>query len=467
MHHGGQVVFQIGLGLLALRQDHIVAQESMDDFVTTVGQIAAAGDDISELIETAFSVEITGQAFIGEVATLRRKFRTKLLAEQRQNKRRTIEYHEAQRRANRSRNPVSVVASQVESSALQTKSVLADFAQLQQNLTDFTAKMKEHVGEDYGEPPPPVAELWRGEVAIEEAHLAVLGLRGLGADVARQLAQLGVAKITLVDHRICTKEDVERGVLHPEHIDMQLIAAVALKMQGFCDAAGYATVIDTAAISISSPESHDVLYALLKEDGQDGYRSVDATFVCLDGAAALMSCTTVCNLLARPYAEITASNDGARGHVHLRVPGGGPCGLCAAALPDFLGHAADPFGDGMALMFAASTRRLVVALAVQQVCKGLTQGVWAACSTEVDSRRGVVSKPVLADENCKSSDCTRLQKFYRAFQSAGKRMQLQACDQDRGWQTVTGFTQAEDAEIAEALGYTEVEVTQLRNAIKR
>jgi len=467
MYHGGQVVFQVALALLRLRESHILEQTDMDSFVESVGNIATAGDNATKLLEVAFSFEITGSTFITEVQNLRRKHKAVMLEEQRALKRRAVEYSEAQRLAQRSRNPVSEAASRVETSAAQTRSVLADFALLQHTLDEVSSKVRRDTGiVESSEGSQSGCELWMGPVKLSDAHVAIIGCRGLGAEVARQLARVGVAHLTLIDHRTVKKQDVERSFFHPEHQEMLFVNAIKEKISSLPD---FKTLVSTLNIDIANPVAAEALTESLTAPGDDGSRPVDIAFVCVDGASSLVNMSRICVALKKPYIECSASNDGSRGHTHVRVPGGGPCGLCASTLPDFLDHGVDPFGDGMALMFNSSTRRMVAAMAVQQGTRSLMTGIWVASSTRVDAKRsdGMVTEHPSADSACTSEVCQKLQKFYKAFSHCGKRMQLVACDESKGWETVSKLKLAEGSEIQVALGMDANEVKELKVGLNK
>lgn len=94
---------------------------------------------------------------------------------------------------------MSPVQSKVRASALQARKVLADFARVQQNLTDLSSRVKETHARKRGAVPwykagPVFQEEPRGVVMqgesrdLRELHVAVLGLKGIGTEVARQVS---------------------------------------------------------------------------------------------------------------------------------------------------------------------------------------------------------------------------------------------------------------------------------------
>ena len=52
---------------------------------------------------------------------------------------------------------------------------------------------------------------------MEEAHIVVLGLRGVGMEVVRQLSRVQTARLTLVDDRVVEVADINRNFLHATH----------------------------------------------------------------------------------------------------------------------------------------------------------------------------------------------------------------------------------------------------------
>ena len=93
---------------------------------------------------------------------------------------------------------MSPVQSRVQASALQARGVLADFAQMQQNLTDLSSRVKETHARKRGGTPwyragavfqeEPRGLVLQGRACdLSRVHVAVLGLKGIGTEVARQV----------------------------------------------------------------------------------------------------------------------------------------------------------------------------------------------------------------------------------------------------------------------------------------
>lgn len=56
-----------------------------------------------------------------------------------------------------------------------------------------------------------------GQMAIRSAHVAVIGLGGLGSPVALYLAAAGVGKLTLMDHDVVDLSNLQRQIVHADH----------------------------------------------------------------------------------------------------------------------------------------------------------------------------------------------------------------------------------------------------------
>jgi len=472
MLHGGHVLFQVALALLSMQEEAILRCDSLDSFVEGVGNIASAGDDVEALLKVAFSPEIMGTAFGQEVAQLRRRHRSVMLEEKRHEHRRTFEYREAQRQQ---ATPQSPVASRVHQAHSQAWGVLAEFAQLQHRLAAMSKTLSPcpaHGGAPGTEHRVQGPKLLLAPVGVAQAHVVVFGARGMGMELTRSLARLGVARITLVDDTVAEKADIDRNFLHMEHVGVPLV-------EGFRECVealpGPATAVCPVLLDLTHPATQPGLRAvLLQTEGGPATEAVPcpsavhAVLLCVSSPAALSNVSQVCHSLGRPFVECSVATNGAQGHVHLRLPGAGPCIACAAALPDFIGHAVDPFGDGRAIMFAPSTQQMVAAVAVQRLVQGLHTGDWvpSSCAIDSTSEEGLHTALLQPDKRCPSQECQRGQRFFEFYEQLGWPMMPAVCSQPERWASPAELCEAEDEVLVEALGYTLEQVHDMKACFK-
>jgi len=484
MLEGGHVIFQVALALLHASTERIMAHESLDSFVEAIGSINIAGDDADELIALAFSNEVMGTAFASEVQLLRNKYRITMLEEQRKERRRANEYRVAQREVQKVKSARSPMASKVEASAAKAKALLADFALVQRDLADLatTATPKPKAEEQ-----EPVVCCRTPEVALSEMHVAVIGLRGLGGEMARQVARAGVGHITLVDHRVAQGDDIDRNLLQPEHKDMLLVDAVAERLKRSITLANGNTQVSVESIDIGLASNAAALQRLLEtgcrrdtsvvsdeacSEQDDGTSqspragAVHTALLCVDSAAPMLAAGRLFLRLAIPYVECSITSDGSRGHTNMRIPGCTACMECAGKLPDFLDHTADAFGDGSTLMFRSSTMQILAATAVQRAISAVASGQWAARSAQLDALQAVAlhEEQLLADDECENHDCQRLQLWQMVFQKWECPLSV---EMPRHYLHPSDLAQDEDESILEKLNYkwSRKEIQELKECI--
>jgi len=132
-----------------------------------------------------------------------------------------------------------------------------------------------------------------GQEALRAAHVAVVGVGGLGTHVVQQLALLGVGRLSLIDGEQLAKTDRNRyiGARHDDPIPGTLKVDI-----------GERTVktVDPAIVVMKVSES------LVSEPGFAAVTAAQYVFGCLDSEGARLVLTELCAAYSKAYVDLSS-----------------------------------------------------------------------------------------------------------------------------------------------------------------
>jgi molybdopterin/thiamine biosynthesis adenylyltransferase len=158
----------------------------------------------------------------------------------------------------------------------------------------------------------------RGQHAIRQIAVAIVGAGGLGCHVAQQSTYLGVRNLSLIDSDVVDFTSLNRLVGACESdVDAYKVAVVAR--------AASAVAPDVTVTPIAK--------TLLASESLRALRRVDAVFGCVDNDGARLVLTEICSALDTPYVDLATDVDGLRygGRVFVNWDGRG-CLACMELL---------------------------------------------------------------------------------------------------------------------------------------
>jgi hypothetical protein len=132
-----------------------------------------------------------------------------------------------------------------------------------------------------------------GQERLRAAHVAVVGVGGLGTHVVQQLALLGVGRISLIDSEEFATTDRNRyvGARHDDPVPGTPKVEIGERV---------VKAIDPAIAVVKVPES------LVSEPGFAAVLAADYVFGCLDSEGARLVLTELCAAYAKPYIDLAS-----------------------------------------------------------------------------------------------------------------------------------------------------------------
>ncbi len=132
-----------------------------------------------------------------------------------------------------------------------------------------------------------------GQHKLADAHVAIVGVGGLGTHVVQQLTLLGVGRLTLIDHEELDETNRNRyiGVRHNDPIPGSWKVDIGERLAkeinpGICVAPIHQSLV-----------SHQAFEAVIK---------ADYVFGCLDNEGARLILNGICAAYSRPYFDLAS-----------------------------------------------------------------------------------------------------------------------------------------------------------------
>ncbi len=203
-----------------------------------------------------------------------------------------------------------------------------------------------------------------GQMAIRSAHVAVIGLGGLGSPVALYLAAAGIGKLTLMDHDIVDLSNLQRQIAH-------------------CESRIGTSKVDSAAVAIKSVNSEVAVETLAyrADLGSLNHHLHDVTVLvdCTDNATVRYDINQCCIHKRIPW--VSGSTVGLSGQLTVFDPRSdtSPCYACLyPSKPEVGQNCVDngvlsPVVGVIGALQATEVLRLIVGFGTSQVGKML---VW-------------------------------------------------------------------------------------------
>lgn len=160
-----------------------------------------------------------------------------------------------------------------------------------------------------------------GQRRLRQAHVAIVGIGGLGTHVVQQLALLGVGHLSLIDHEDLDQTNLNRyvGARHSDPIPGTPKVGLGARIVFDID----------PALKVNK---HQV--PLISEDAFGAVIRADCVFGCLDNEGARLILNELCAAYAKPYFDLASDIAGPGefgGRICAAIDGEG-CLICRGIL---------------------------------------------------------------------------------------------------------------------------------------